>query len=89
MSSIVKLSNGNQGDIGKISGNGKFWTSRGDETGDYSMRSQAFRRDINTGESVLITSTKEGVASTGDSQFVLDISEDGRFVLFIIDWSQY
>ncbi|ABX09459.1 prepilin-type N-terminal cleavage/methylation domain-containing protein [Prochlorococcus marinus] len=79
---LLKLSDGN-GDNTIISCDGKYVTSRG--RGGYTERNNQYRQNIITGEKVLITSTKEGIPSTGDSQHIRGMSCDGRYALFTID----
>ncbi len=73
------VSIGPSGGNSQLSCNGKFLTIRDRED------DQVYRQDVETGERVMITSTKEGVPSTGDSQTVTDISCNGRYALVTLD----
>ena len=73
------VSFGPSGGNSQLSCNGKFITIKDRDD------SQVYRQSVDTGEKVLITSTKDGVPSTGDSQEVKDISCDGRYALVTLD----
>ena len=46
---------------------------------------QLYRKNIETGEKQIVSSTKNGTPATGDSIQAIDLSGDGRYVLFTLD----
>ncbi|WP_198002320.1 PD40 domain-containing protein [Synechococcus sp. BL107] len=82
--SIIQLTSGNASG-NNFSCNGEFYTERGSQNESWGLRDQQYRVNSQTGERVMITATKDGTASTGDSQTVKDLSCDGRYALFELD----
>ncbi len=72
-------------DNGKITQEGRyvFYHSGGNNlvTGDTNGRTDVFRKDLLTGENILVSTTSTGGQISSNST-LLDISSDGRYVLF-------
>lgn len=88
---VTVASDGGQGNgpsyFGNVSTNGRFVVFSSDATnlvpGDTNGKTDVFRRDRTTGETVRISVNDDGVQANGRS-FASGVSKDGRLVLF---WS--
>jgi Tol biopolymer transport system component len=88
---VSVASDGGQGDgpsfFGAVSANGRFLVFSSDATnlvpGDSNGKTDVFRRDLKTGETIRISVNDQGQEGNGRS-FASGVSRDGRLVLF---WS--
>src|SRR5690242_11634512 len=71
--------------FGNVSANGRFVVFSSDATnlvpGDTNGKTDVFRRDLTTGETIRISVNDDGVQANGRS-FASGVSRDGRLVLF-------
>ena len=82
--SVIQLTSGNASG-NHFSCDGEYYVERGSYEEGYAMRGQQFRVNRKTGQREIITATKNGTPSTGDSQHIEDLSCDGRYALFTLD----